>query len=142
MKQEEKAAVEQVFEDIRDFDVNYAEFERIWGSLSSFLVDYEHLKGLKKLTQAEIAKDCGTTQSAISRFERMRGKPTYELLRKLSNAVGGELFVTPLADVTVTLPYDLHETVRSVAASKNVSIQDYMNKVLREGVEREAKRIV
>jgi transcriptional regulator with XRE-family HTH domain len=114
-----------------------AQYEQTWGALASFIIDYEHLKGLNKLTQSEIAQACGTTQSAISRLERMRGKPTYELLRKLSNAVGGELLITPLSDVTITLPYDLHDRVRTVAEAKGMNVQDFMRTTLREGIERE-----
>ncbi len=111
------------------------EYQKTWGALSSFLNDYEHLKGLRHLTQKDIAAACGTTQSAISRLERLRGKPTYELLRRLSEAVGGSLFVSPMADTTVTLPYDLRDRARSLAKKKSVRVDELMHALLREAID-------
>jgi len=111
------------------------EYEMTWGALASFLNDYEHLKGTRGLTQKDIAASCGTTQSAISRLERMRGKPTYELLRRLSEAVGGSLFVSPMADFSITLPYDLHDRARSLAEKKAVRVDELMHAMLREAID-------
>ncbi|MFW5712828.1 MAG: helix-turn-helix domain-containing protein [Spirochaetota bacterium] len=105
-------------------------------ALANFLTDYEMLKGWQKLKQAEIAKNAGTTQSAISRLERMKGKPAYDLLQRVSKAVNGSLFLTPMGDVTVTLPYDLQEKARKVAAAQDMTVRDWMNSVLRENVEK------
>jgi len=116
-------------------DAELREYEKTWGALTSFLNDYEHLKGLRHLTQKDIASACGTTQSAISRLERLRGKPTYELLRRLSESVGGSLFVSPMADVTVTLPYDLQDRARCLANKKDVQVDELMYSMLREAIE-------
>ncbi|MFH1329645.1 MAG: helix-turn-helix transcriptional regulator [Actinomycetota bacterium] len=45
------------------------------------------------LTQAELAKRMGTTQSAIARTEGGGSRPTLETLEKLAAAIGGELVV-------------------------------------------------
>ena len=45
------------------------------------------------LTQAELAKRMGTTQSAIARMEGGGSRPTLETLEKLAAAVGAELIV-------------------------------------------------
>lgn len=121
-------------DDIIDGDPKLAAFEKDWGPLASFLNEYEHLKAKKGLTQKDIANACGTTQSAISRLERMRGKPAYELLRKLSAAVGGELYLSPLADVSVTLPVDLQDKARSIAEKQGLKTQDLLENLLREGI--------
>lgn len=131
----EKDEVLGFLDELREHDPEYAKYSKVWGALASFLNDYELLKGLNKLTQADIAKKCATTQSAISRLERMKGKPTYELLRRLSTAVGGELFITPLGDVTITLPYDLHEKARDLAKEQEVSTHELLANILREGIE-------
>lgn len=116
-------------------DADLREYGKTWGALTSFLNDYEHLKGLRHLTQNDIASACGTTQSAISRLERLRGKPTYELLRRLSEAVGGSLFISPMADATVTLPYDLQDRARSLAERKAVRVDELMYAMLREAID-------
>lgn len=45
------------------------------------------------LTQAELARRVGTTQSAIARFESGAGNPTLDFLSKVSAAVGARLNV-------------------------------------------------
>jgi transcriptional regulator with XRE-family HTH domain len=130
-----KDEVETFFDNLSDNDESYREFKKTWGALASFLTDYEHLKGLNNLTQEDIAKKSGTTQSAISRLECMKGKPTYELLRRLSDAVGGSLFITPLAEFTITLPYDLHDTALSRSKEEGLSIPELLEDLLRNDLE-------
>lgn len=45
------------------------------------------------VTQAELARRVGTTQSAIARFESGVGNPTLDFLSKISTAVGAKLEV-------------------------------------------------
>ncbi len=45
------------------------------------------------LTQAELAKRMGTTQSAIARMEGGGSRPTLETLEKLAGAIGQEMIV-------------------------------------------------
>ncbi|HEY4487687.1 MAG TPA: helix-turn-helix transcriptional regulator [Candidatus Paceibacterota bacterium] len=47
----------------------------------------------KGVTQAEIAKRAGTTQSAIARFESGVGNPTLDFMQRVSAAVGARLEV-------------------------------------------------
>lgn len=121
-------------DELIDGDESLQKFEKEWGALSSFLVDYEYLKEKNNLTQKDIAQACGTTQSAISRLERMRGKPAYTLLNRISKAVGGKLYISPVADVSVTLPLDLQDKARQIAEKKGVSTQDLLHTLLRDGI--------
>lgn len=47
----------------------------------------------KGVTQKELARRVGTTQSAIARFESGAGNPTLDFLSKVSRAVGARLEV-------------------------------------------------
>jgi transcriptional regulator with XRE-family HTH domain len=117
-------------------ETNYEEFKKAWGALASFLTDYEHLKGLHGLTQKTIAEKAQTSQSAISRMQSMKGGgPTYNDLQRLSNAVGGDLFITPLADVTITLPYDLQDKARQIASDRGVSVQEFLKDLIRTSMD-------
>lgn len=47
----------------------------------------------KGISQSELARRVGTTQSAIARFESGAGNPTLDFLSKVSAAVGARLEV-------------------------------------------------
>ncbi|ATQ69733.1 MULTISPECIES: helix-turn-helix domain-containing protein [Methylosinus] len=47
-----------------------------------------------KLSQAEVAKRMGTTESAVSRLESGRGKPSTRTLERYAEAVGHRLRIT------------------------------------------------
>lgn len=49
----------------------------------------------KGMTQAEIARRAGTTQSAIARFESGRTNPTLDFASRVLRAVGARLEVRP-----------------------------------------------
>jgi len=57
-------------------------------ALISAMLDARNKKGM---TQSEIARRAGTTQSAIARFETGRTNPTLEFASRLSRALGAKL---------------------------------------------------
>ena len=57
-------------------------------ALINAMLDARNKKGM---TQKDIARRAGTTQSAIARFESGRTNPTLEFASRLSRAVGAKL---------------------------------------------------
>jgi len=57
-------------------------------ALITAMLDARNKRGM---TQAEIARRAGTTQSAIARFESGRTNPTLDFASRLSHAVGAKL---------------------------------------------------
>ena len=53
-----------------------------------------HLRTTAGLTQSELARRMGTTQSAIARMENSGSIPTLELLDRVGRAVGTEITLT------------------------------------------------
>ena len=53
------------------------------------------------LTQVELAKRMGTTQSAIARLERGSQAPTLNTLYRLATALGVDFTITPKKPLTV-----------------------------------------
>jgi len=127
---ESKLALE-LFEDAKKSDEAYATWSEHIDALASFVTDYEFLQGKNKFTQQDIARKIGTTQSAISRMVNLKGKPNYDLLQRVSAAVGGELLVTPLGKYSVTLPYDLIDVVDMVAKRKNIGVSELLLDIVR-----------
>jgi len=79
---------------MRDLDIRRpgvkAEYDALGPkyALISAMLDARNKKGM---TQSEIARRAGTTQSAIARFESGRTNPTLEFASRLSRALGAKL---------------------------------------------------
>lgn len=95
MKYKTKNSIKYVFfrdwleESLRDpeFKKEYDALEPKYALISAML----DARGKKGMTQAEIARRAGTTQSAIARFESGRSNPTLEFASRLSRALGAKL---------------------------------------------------
>ena len=133
-----KDQVIEFMDSLEKNDENLASFVKMYGALSSFLTDFDFLKDTLGLTQKDIADKMGTTQSAISRIASLKTNPSYKQLLKMAEAVGGELLITPMKDMTVQVPYDLQETVRKLATSEKKSTSD----VIRFTVEMELQSYI
>ena len=118
-------------------DENLESYVKMYEALSAFLTDLDFLKDSLGLTQKDIADKMGTTQSAVSRIASLKTNPSYKQLQKMAEAVGGELLVTPMKDMTVQVPYDLQETVRKMAVSEKKTTSEYLNRVIRDAIELE-----
>ena len=102
---------------------------------ASFINDFEMLMDLNGLTQKDIAKKIGTTQSAVSRILALSKNPYYKILNKMSEAVGEKLYITPQADMTVTVPFDLQEKVQSIAEYENKTTKDFLEDLIRKEID-------
>lgn len=117
-------------------------FVKAYEALSAFLTDFDYLKDSLGMTQKDVADKMGTTQSAISRIASMKTNPSYKQLQKMAEAVGGELLITPMKDMTVQVPYDLQDTVRKLAAGEKKSTNEYLDEVIRFSVEMELQSYI
>ena len=120
-------------------DKSLAEFSEKYSELALFLADYDFLKDKNRLSQKEIAKKMGTTQSAVSRIERFKMNPSYLQLKKMAEAVGGKLFLSPMGEYSITLPADLQESVQVAAHIKNISLQAYLENCIRNALRADYK---
>ena len=61
--------------------------------------------------------------------------PSYKQLLKMAEAVGGDLLVTPMKNMTVLVPYDLQESVRKMSADAGKTTNEYLESVLRNAID-------
>ena len=112
-------------------------YVKMYEALSSFLTDFEFMKDSLGMTQKDVADKMGTTQSAISRIASLKTNPSYKQLQKMAEAVGGDLYITPMKDMTVQVPYDLQKTVRKLAEGEDKTTNEYLDRVVRDAIELE-----
>lgn len=129
------------FDEIENGDEKLKHYLELNEALASFVNDFEFLKDMNKLTQKDIAKLTGTTQSAVSRIESFKTNPSYKVLQNLSKAVGGSLLLTPMGGMTVTVPYDLQNKVKAVAETAEKSVKNFLLDTIRDAVDSEYVRI-
>lgn len=113
-------------------NASYKQWADSVDALSSFIFDCEFLKAKNGLTQKEIAKKAGMTQSAVSRFTSMEDKPNYDFLRKISEAVGGSLQVTPLGEFTTTLDFNYHDAAKQLADEQGITVGELLAGILNQ----------
>ena len=130
-----KDQVLKFMDSLENEDGKLDSYVKMYEALSAFLMDFDFLKDSLGLTHQDVAEKMGTTQSAISRIASLKTNPSYKQLKKMAEAVGGELLVTPMKSMTVQVPYDLQESVRKIAASEGKTTNDYLVGVLRNALE-------
>lgn len=68
----------------------YDDLEPEYRMLSNLI----EMRNKRKMTQKQLAKKMGTTQSALSRFEMGSINPTFKFLKKIALALNTKLSVT------------------------------------------------
>jgi len=84
------------WQDIKKNILKDSEVKKIYDDLEveyQIISDMVRLRNKKKITQKELAKKIGTTQSALSRFEMGDINPSLDFLKKVASALGTKLVV-------------------------------------------------
>ena len=84
------------FEDYLAKELRDPEFKRLYdeaGRQLEIAYRINHLRRRQKISQADLAKKVGTTQSNIARIESGNENVTIQTLDKIANALGAELRV-------------------------------------------------
>lgn len=84
------------WQDIKKIILKDSKVKKIYDDLEveyQIISDMVRLRNKKKITQKELAKKIGTTQSALSRFEMGDVNPSLDFLKKVASALGTKLVV-------------------------------------------------
>lgn len=66
-----------------------------------FILSMIKARKQRNLTQKDLAKLCGVTQSKISKIENGDANPTLKVLRKIANALNMNIIFVPKDDVQI-----------------------------------------
>jgi transcriptional regulator with XRE-family HTH domain len=100
-------------------------------TLSKLISDVIVLRLDHGLTQQELARQMGTTQSVISRFENFGRSPSLEFLDRLAMALGGSLKISLNADRVIELPDSLAAELQVEARAHGKSLDELVLSRLR-----------
>ena len=84
------------WQDIKKIILKDSKVKKIYDDLEveyQIISDMVRLRNKKKITQKELVKKIGTTQSALSRFEMGDVNPSLDFLKKVASALGTKLVV-------------------------------------------------
>ncbi len=87
MRKLEELQTSRPIKDQAEYDRAYTDAD-LAGQIAEIVY---HLRTAAGLTQSELARRMGTTQSAIARMENSGSIPTLELLDRVGRAVGTEI---------------------------------------------------
>src|SRR5580765_3254110 len=90
MKRRNETAVHRRLADLRERVAGEPEEGWLFARIAEQVVQQ---RAARELSQAELAQLCGTTQSAIARFERGGRPPRIDTLLRMANALDCELVV-------------------------------------------------
>ena len=90
------------FEDVLEKELQDAEFRAEYERLAPAL-EVAKLRALRGLTQKELARMVGTWQPSIARLESGKKEPSLSFLRRVAEALGGQLEIRIIAKDTVTV---------------------------------------
>lgn len=105
-----------------------------WSALSQIISETLMLRGMKGLSQAELASRMNTSQSVISRFENLGRKPNYDFVARLSLALNGILGMTVFGDFMAVVPVPMQEIVRRMAEEKKIPTRSLVEDLLKGAI--------
>jgi transcriptional regulator with XRE-family HTH domain len=120
-----------IFEETTSSEVAY------WEPYARIIAESVHIRGVQKLSQAELALQMGTKQSVISRFENMGRLPSYDFFVRLSQALGYSPGMTLFGDFMAILPLNKQQEIRAIAERTGVSTQTYVQAIFEEAIEQD-----
>jgi len=104
--------------------------------LDDFIVEVINERLDRNLSQEDVAQKMNTKQSAISRFENLGRKPSYEFMEKIANALGGNLYLTIHGDYTLTVPKEYREQLDLLSKQRNQNPKEILMELLEQGFKR------
>lgn len=101
-----------------------------WAPLIDLVFQATELRIKKGLNQAELSKIMQTRQSAISRFENLGRKPTYEFLARIAQSLGQNIGLTLYGDYMAIVPEEKRDLVREEARKLGISTKVFTQNLL------------
>lgn len=94
----------------------------------------------KDISQKELAKIAGTTQSVISRFENLGRQPRISFLQRIATALGATFRGTIHGDYMYVAPKKFHEYISESAEKDGVSTSRFLDLKFTKQLQVEFKR--
>lgn len=114
------------------------EFAKAYDSkqtLRVFIRNIRSARAEKGLAQKDLAKAVGTSQSVIARIEAGRQNVSYEMMYRLSAALGLRLRIHATNEEEVTIPRELSNRFREIiGADESDAMADIVNSLLKSFV--------
>ncbi len=117
-------------------DEEFAKAYDLKQTLRVFIRNIRSARAEKGLTQKDLAKAVGTSQSVIARIEAGKQNVSYEMMYRLSAALGLRLQIHATNDEVVTVPQELSSKFREIiGADQPDATTDIVSNLLKSVVE-------
>jgi transcriptional regulator with XRE-family HTH domain len=126
--------VEHEFEKIQQTADNREQID-YWAPFSQIIIESLEKRQLLGLSQTDLARRMGSKQSVVSRFENMGRKPSYDLIARMSMALGHVPGMTLFGDYMAVVPCTKHKIVDRLAKTNGMDTKKYLALLLEKAIE-------
>ena len=134
MKNDKKRpSITDLIDDVQD-ELGIADEVAYWKPLTDFIQETIRARSVEGLSQGDLAERMDTKQTAVSRFENLGRKPSYDFMVRLADALGHELGLTVHGDYMAVVDENDRAEVTRIAEASGQKTQDVASELLREGI--------
>jgi transcriptional regulator with XRE-family HTH domain len=112
-----------------------------WQPYSDIILESSLARSMNNLSQGDVAKIMGTTQSAISRFENMGDRlPSYDFIANLSFALNHKPAITLFGDYMARVSIEKHKIIDEIANFEKITNKELVQKLLNTAIEMKERK--
>jgi transcriptional regulator with XRE-family HTH domain len=105
-----------------------------WQPLTDFVHEIIRARYIDNVSQKELAERMKSRQTAISRFENMGRKPTYDFMARMVRSLGHQIGLTAFGEFMAVADEEDREDVIRMAVGSKKSTKDVVRELLKEGL--------
>lgn len=128
-----RPSITDLIREVQD-EIGVSEEVAYWTPLTDFIQETIRARYDEGFSQADLAARMDTKQTAVSRFEHLGRKPSYDFMVRLAGALGHELGLTIHGEYMAVVDEENRPEVARIAETSGKKTRDVVSDLLREGI--------
>ncbi|MDA3947585.1 MAG: helix-turn-helix domain-containing protein [Spirochaeta sp.] len=128
-----RPSITDLIDEVQD-EIGVSDEVAYWTPLTDFIHETIRARYVEGLSQADLAERMDTKQAAVSRFEHLGRKPSYDFVVRLAHAFGHQLGLTVYGEFMAVVDERDRAEVASIAEASGKKTRDVVSDLLREGI--------
>ena len=128
-----RPSITDLIDEVQD-EIGVSEEVAYWRPLTDFIQETIRARHVEGLSQADLAERMDTKQAAVSRFEHLGRKPSYDFMVRLAQGLGHELGLTIHGEFMAVVDEQDRAEVSRLSEASGRTTRDVVSDLLREGI--------